>query len=118
MSHVGLYKAANVEVYHTHGTTGAKLDWLQKQAFQFFEVRAQDVKNSCNGVVSIINQDNDHCLCGECEKRISEALDAQKKHVDAQKKHDDHVREAKKKEAIALKLKRMRTLLFKQCYST
>jgi len=97
-----------VEVYHTHGTTGAKLDWLQKQAFQFFEVRAQDVKNSCNGVVSIINQDNDHRLCGECEKRISEALDAQKKHDDAQKKHDDHVREAKKKEAIAYKLKLMR----------
>jgi hypothetical protein len=97
-----------VEVNHTHGTTDDKLDWLQKQAFQFFEVRAQDVKNSCNGVVSIINQDNDHRLCGECEKRISEALDAQKKHADAQKKHDDHVREAKKKEAIAYKLKHMR----------
>ena len=93
-----------VEVNHTHSTKGAKLDWLQKQAFQFFEVRAQDVKNSCNGVVSIINQDNDHRLCGECEKRISEALDAQKQHADAQKKHDDHVREAKKKEAIAYKL--------------
>ena len=93
-----------VEVNHTHSTTDDKLDWLQKQAFQFFEVRAQDVKNSCNGVVSIINQDNDHRLCGECEKRISEALDAQKKHADAQKKHDDDVREAKKKEAIAYKL--------------
>ena len=93
-----------VEVNHTHGTTDDKLDWLQKQAFQFFEVRAQDVKNSCNGVVSIINQDNDHRLCGECEKRISEALDAQKKHADAQKKHDDHLREVKKKEAIAYKL--------------
>jgi hypothetical protein len=97
-----------VEVNHTHSTTDAKLDWLQKQAFQFFEVRAQDVKNSCNGVVSIINQDNDHRLCGECEKRISEALDAQKKHADAQKKHDDHVREAKKREAIAYKLELMR----------
>tara|TARA_B110001452_G_scaffold265036_1_gene269041 strand:- start:264 stop:2183 length:1920 start_codon:yes stop_codon:yes gene_type:complete len=97
-----------VEVYKTHGTTDDKLDWLQKQAFQFFEVRAQDVKNSCNGVVSIINQDNDHRLCGECEKRLQEALDAQKKHDDAQKKHDDHVREAKKREAITLKLNRMR----------
>ena len=97
-----------VEVTHTHGTTGDKLKWLQNQTFEFFEVRAQDVQNSCNGVVPIINQKNDHRLCGECEKRISEALDAQKKHDDAQKKHDDHVREAKKKEAIALKLKHMR----------
>ena len=97
-----------VEVKHTHGTTGDKLKWLQNQTFEFFEVRAQDVQNSCNGVVPIINQKNDHRLCGECEKRISEALDAQKKHDDAQKKHDDHVREAKKKEAIAYKLKLMR----------
>ena len=103
-----------VEVNHTHSTTDDKLDWLQKQAFQFFEVRAQDVKNSCNGVVSIINQDNDHRLCGECEKRLQEALDAQKKHDDTQKKHDDHVREAKKREAIALKLNRMRQKKIRQ----
>jgi hypothetical protein len=99
-----------VEVKHTHGTTDDKLKWLQNQAFEFFEVNAKDVQNSCNGVVPIINQKNDHRLCGECEKRISETLDAQKKHDDhvreaevkeamAKKKHDDHVRETLKREA-------------------
>lgn len=59
-----------VEVKHTHGTTGDKLKWLQNQAFEFFEVGAKTVQNSCNGVVPIINQKNDHCLCEACEKRI------------------------------------------------
>ena len=94
-----------VEVKHTHGTTGDKLKWLQNQNFEFFEVRAQDVQNSCNGVVPIINQKNDHRLCGECEKRISEAKRADKERLEAQAKR---ISEAKRvdKERLEAQAKR------------
>ena len=78
-----------VEVKHTHGTTDDKLKWLQNQAFEFFEVNAKDVQNSCNGVVPIINQKNDHRLCGECEKRISEAKRMDKERVEPDAESED-----------------------------
>lgn len=76
-----------VEVKHTHGTSGDKLKWLQNQTFEFFEVKAKTVQESLDGHVTVINQKNDHRLCGECEKRISvenERLEAQAKREERQ----------------------------------
>lgn len=78
-----------VEVKHTHGTTGDKLKWLQNQAFEFFEVEAKTVQESLDGHVTVINQKNDHRLCGECEKRISEAKRIDKERLEAQAKREE-----------------------------
>ena len=78
-----------VEVKHTHGTTGDKLKWLQKHAFEFFEVEAKTVQESLDGRVTVINQKNDHRLCGECEKRISEAKRVDKERLEAQAKCEE-----------------------------
>ena len=78
-----------VEVKHTHGTEKDKLIWLQNQAFEFFEVDAKTVQESLDGRVTVINQKNDHRLCGECEKRISEAKRIDKERLEAQAKCEE-----------------------------
>jgi len=78
-----------VEVKHTHGTTGDKLKWLQNQTFEFFEVDAKTVQESLDGQVTVINQKNDHRLCGECEKRISEAKRMDKERVEPDAESED-----------------------------
>ena len=77
--------------------TGDKLKWLQNQAFEFFEVEAKNVQESLDGHVTVINQKNDHRLCGECVKRISEEC---VKRISEEKRMDKERLEAQTKRAV------------------
>jgi hypothetical protein len=79
---------------------------LQDQPFEFFAVDAKTVQESLNGHVTVINQKNDHCLCGACDKHISEAIRRDKERLGAQKKHDEKVRQCLALEKIE-KVKRI-----------